>query len=75
VHKSVSTEPSGRAFNEMCLKDTDDPDRKIPHNPCINAGAIMAVSMVYPDFTRAIRLRKVMEVWKMLSGGDDAPIG
>jgi len=75
VHKSVSTEPSGRAFNEMCLKDTPDPEKKIPHNPCINAGAIMAVSMVYPDFNRAARLKKVIDVWKQLSGGDDAPIG
>jgi len=75
VHKSVSTEPSGRAFNEMCLKDTDDPERKIPHNPCINAGAIMAVSMVYPEYTRAIRLEKVLALWKRLSGGNDAPIG
>lgn len=75
VHNSVSTEPSGRAFNEMCLKDTEDPERKIPHNPCINAGAIMAVSMVYPEFTRAVRLQKVMDVWKQLSGGDDAPVG
>jgi glutaminase len=75
VHKHVCTEPSGRAFNDMCLKDTEDGDRKIPHNPCINAGAIMAVSMVYPDYTRSKRLSMVLDVWKALSGGPDAPIG
>lgn len=45
----TGTEPSGRAFNEMALKDAPtegNPGRQIPHNPCINAGAIMAVSMV-----------------------------
>jgi glutaminase len=76
VHNSVGTEPSGRAFNEMCLKDTDDPERKIPHNPCINAGAIMTVSMVEPLYTRAVRLQRVMEVWKRLStGGGEEKIG
>lgn len=78
VHKHVGCEPSGRAFNEMCLKPSptaDNPNREIPHNPCINAGAMMTMSMVYPEYNRNARLNKIMQVWKDLSGGDDAPIG
>ena len=63
----------------MSLKEapTDEhPGRAIPHNPCINAGAIMAVSMVYPGVEeRSERLDKVVGFWKDLSGGEDAPIG
>ena len=43
VHNSVGLEPSGRAFNEICLKDVSVPGsgkkHAIPHNPMINAGA------------------------------------
>jgi len=78
VHRHIGTEPSGRAFNEMTLKDAPlpgFPGRKIPHNPCINAGAIMAVSMAYPtEKTRDARHKKVLKVWEQLSG-PDAPIG
>jgi glutaminase len=61
----------------MCLKDVPtekQPNRKIPHNPCINAGAIMAVSMVHPTLSRAERHERVLEVWRRLSG-PNAPIG
>jgi glutaminase len=79
VHKYVGTEPSGHRFNHMALKSAplpDDEGREIPHNPCINAGAIMSVSMVYPEMDdHNERLKKVIEYWKELSGGSDAPIG
>ena len=72
VHSSVGTEPSGRAFNEMTLKPVptaEDPSRAIPHNPMINAGAIMSVSMVYPDLNRQKRLENVLHFWSELSAG------
>jgi len=73
VHNSVGTEPSGRPFNEIVLKDVSTPGsgvkHSIPHNPMINAGAMMTVSMVYPDLSRQERLGKVIEYWKQLSGG------
>jgi glutaminase len=82
VHSSVGTEPSGRAFNEMTLKSVplcDDPGHAIPHNPMINAGAIMSVSMVYPTLNRQARLEKVLDFWKELSAGIGAtehePVG
>lgn len=76
VHNHVGTEPSGLRFNAMALKDSpteEEPDRKIPHNPCINAGAIMSVSMVYPEIDdHNERLEKVMDYWRDLSGDKDA---
>jgi glutaminase len=44
VHNHVGHEPSGRAFNEFCFNEDD-----IPHNPMINSGAIMMISMIDPD--------------------------
>ena len=76
VHKHVGTEPSGRKFNEMTLKPRptkEHPGRAVPHNPMINAGAIMSVSMVYPKKkTREERLRSVMDVWRRLSADVNA---
>jgi glutaminase len=44
-------------------------NRCIPHNPMINAGAIMSVSMVFPAYNRQKRLEKVLEFWKQLTNG------
>jgi len=75
VHDAIGKEPSGVKFNQMVLKDRDQKP-SIPHNPMINAGAIMAVSMVYPKIeSRKERLEKVLNIWKRLSGGNTAPIG
>ena len=38
----------------------------------INAGAIMSVSMVYPDLNRKKRLEKVLDFWRELSRGSSA---
>lgn len=77
VHRHVGTEPSGVKFNEMVLKpvpEEDNPNRAIPHNPMINAGAMMAVSMVYPDMTSSERLDTVVDTWKQLTAGYQAPV-
>ena len=75
VHDAVGKEPSGVKFNQMVLKDRPG-TTAIPHNPMINAGAIMSVSMVYPELkSREKRLKAVMDIWKRLSGGENAPIG
>lgn len=79
VHKSVGMEPSGRAFNEICLKDISTPGsgkkHAIPHNPMINAGAMMTCSMVHPSLSYQERLDKVIDYWRALSGGVDDCVG
>jgi glutaminase len=74
VHNYVGTEPSGRPFNEIVLKDAPSPEnpcRQIPHNPCINAGAIVVASMVEPDeLNQTKRLEKVLDAWRRLSAAE-----
>ena len=41
----------------------------IPHNPCINAGAIMAASLVKGEMDEADRFDYVISMWKRLTGG------
>ena len=72
VHRCVGTEPSGQRFNEMVLKDAPEPkqpSRRIPHNPMINAGAMMMCSMLSPKLTREERLEKVLDTWRALTAG------
>lgn len=64
VHKHVGREPSGRSFNEITLNRSH-----LPHNPMINAGAIMCSSLIYPEQSLADRFDHVMSIWKGLSGG------
>jgi glutaminase len=63
VHKHIGREQSGHRFNAITL---DDENR--PHNPMINAGAIMACSMVLPHATPAERFDYVISTWGKLSG-------
>jgi len=72
VHDHVGHEPSGQRFNQMVLKDAPKPEmkqRQVPHNPLINAGAIMCTSMVDPDTAdEEERLESLLGVWRELSG-------
>lgn len=81
VHDHVGREPSGRNFNSRVMLATDTTEdshgnavsKGIPHNPCINAGAIMVASLVKPELSEADRFDYVIRVWEKLSGG--APVG
>ncbi|MAZ47561.1 MAG: glutaminase A [Halobacteriovoraceae bacterium] len=64
VHQHVGREPSGHSFNEITL---DYKGR--PHNPLINAGAIMTSSLVKPSLDPAERFDYVLNKWSDLSGG------
>ncbi|KAK8740737.1 hypothetical protein OTU49_002680 [Cherax quadricarinatus] len=65
MHNFVGMEPSGRYFNELCL----DYNNK-PHNPMINAGAIMTAALLKPDLSAADRFDFVFNMYKRLGGGE-----
>lgn len=64
VHQHVGREPSGRGFNELALNEAG-----LPHNPMINAGAIMSCSLIKPDLDLSDRFDYVIKTWTALSGG------
>lgn len=63
VHGKVGREPSGLSFNELTLNN-----RGLPHNPMINAGAIMTSSLVRRNLTTADRLEYLTGLVTALSG-------
>ncbi len=64
VHQHVGREPSGISFNGLVLND-----KGLPHNPMINAGAIMTCSLIKPELEIADRFDYVLDKWTELSGG------
>ena len=60
VHAHVGREPSGKNFNELVMDKNN-----LPHNPLINAGAIMTCSLVKPEMTIADRFSFVCNRWKV----------
>lgn len=67
VHRHVGREPSGLSFNELTLSKLG-----LPHNPMINAGAIMCASLIKPEAPLADRFDFVMQKWRDLAGGKSA---
>lgn len=63
VHQHIGREPSGIGFNGLVLNS-----KGLPHNPMINAGAIMAGSLVKPKLDMADRFDYVLDTWTNLSG-------
>ncbi|XP_071859488.1 glutaminase isoform X5 [Bombus fervidus] len=70
VHQYVGQEPSGRNFNELVL----DYNKK-PHNPMINAGAILVCSLlkslIKPEMTLAEKFDFTMNYFKRLAGEEN----
>jgi glutaminase len=64
VHSHVGREPSGHGFNELKLNNEGK-----PHNPMINAGAIVCCSLLRPGLSIADRFDYLMERWRVLAGG------
>jgi glutaminase len=64
VHRHMGREPSGRSFNELALNP-----KGLPHNPMVNAGAIMTTSLIRPDLDIADRFDQVAGTWQRLAGG------
>jgi len=65
VHRFVGQEPSGRSFNELTL----DASSK-PHNPMINAGAIVIASLLKPSAHISDRFDYAFNQYKRLAGGE-----
>ncbi len=64
VHQHVGREPSGHGFNELRLSS-----KGLPHNPMINAGAIMSCSLIQPELENADRFEYFLTMMARLSGG------
>lgn len=63
IHSHVGYEPSGRAFNAHTLNDDG-----LPHNPMINAGAMMVAHFIEPAEEPANRFEKVREYYSAMAG-------
>ncbi len=64
VHQYVGREPSGRGFNDLHLNKEG-----CPHNPMINAGAIMCSALIRQDLCAPDRFDYVLDFWEKLQGG------
>ncbi|MGI9224329.1 MAG: glutaminase A [Woeseiaceae bacterium] len=67
VHRHVGREPSGLSFNELTLNRGG-----LPHNPMINAGAIMSSSLILRELPMADRFDHLNNVYSAAMG-DLAP--
>ncbi|KAM8914341.1 glutaminase 2b isoform 2-T2 [Spinachia spinachia] len=63
VHRYVGMEPSGLKFNMLSLDDEDK-----PHNPMVNAGAIVISSLIKPRSNKAEKFDFVMDFVKKMAG-------
>ncbi|XP_034389425.1 glutaminase 2b isoform X2 [Cyclopterus lumpus] len=63
VHRYIGMEPSGLKFNMLSLDDEDK-----PHNPMVNAGAIVISSLIKPHSNKAEKFDYVMEFVKKMAG-------
>jgi len=64
VHAHVGREPSGQGFNEITLDS-----RGRPHNPMINAGAILTAALIRPGCTVEERFDLVQRIWRAAAAG------
>ncbi|MDF1760425.1 MAG: glutaminase A [Coxiellaceae bacterium] len=65
VHRHIGREPSGEGFSELKLNK-----KGLPHNPMINAGAIMDCALIKSKMDASERFEYVMEQVKRLSGNN-----
>lgn len=66
VHHHLGREPSGKEMGALILKDhpsEEHSDRKVPHNPFIESGAIMTCALIKPEETSAHRFNEQVEAW------------
>uniref|UniRef100_A0A672HCS2 glutaminase n=1 Tax=Salarias fasciatus TaxID=181472 RepID=A0A672HCS2_SALFA len=65
VHSFIGKEPSGLRFNKLFLNDEDK-----PHNPMVNAGAIVCTSLIKQGAGNAEKFDYVMNFLKKMAGNE-----
>ncbi|XP_028835383.1 glutaminase a isoform X3 [Denticeps clupeoides] len=65
VHRFIGKEPSGLRFNKLFLNEDDK-----PHNPMVNAGAIVCTSLLKQGAGNAEKFDYVMNFMKKLAGNE-----
>ncbi|KAL1270004.1 hypothetical protein QQF64_032293 [Cirrhinus molitorella] len=63
VHRFVGKEPSGLKFNKLYLDEEDK-----PHNPMVNAGAIVISSLLKPGSNKAEKFDFMMDYLQRMAG-------
>ncbi|KAK7938814.1 hypothetical protein WMY93_002140 [Mugilogobius chulae] len=65
VHSFIGKEPSGLRFNKLFLNEEDK-----PHNPMVNAGAIVCTSLIKQGAGTAEKFDYVMNFLKQMAGNE-----
>ncbi|KAJ8257958.1 hypothetical protein GJAV_G00191590 [Gymnothorax javanicus] len=65
VHRYVGKEPSGFRFNKLSLDEEEK-----PHNPMVNAGAIVISSLIKLGSNKAEKFDYMMDFLKGMAGGE-----
>ncbi|KAG7503265.1 glutaminase kidney isoform, mitochondrial-like isoform X1 [Solea senegalensis] len=65
VHSFIGKEPSGLRFNKLFLNDDDK-----PHNPMVNAGAIVCTSLIEQSTSTAEKFDYIMNYLKDMAGNE-----
>ncbi|KAM5254344.1 glutaminase liver isoform, mitochondrial isoform 2-T2 [Hipposideros larvatus] len=65
VHEFVGKEPSGLRYNKLSLNEEG-----IPHNPMVNAGAIVVSSLIKMDCNKAEKFDFVLQYLNKMAGNE-----
>uniref|UniRef100_A0A8C1Y4K3 glutaminase n=1 Tax=Cyprinus carpio TaxID=7962 RepID=A0A8C1Y4K3_CYPCA len=65
VHRFIGKEPSGLRFNKLFLDEDDK-----PHNPMVNAGAIVCTSLIKQGASNAEKFDYMMNFLKKMAGNE-----
>ncbi|XP_008302645.1 glutaminase kidney isoform, mitochondrial-like isoform X1 [Stegastes partitus] len=65
VHRFIGKEPSGLRFNKLFLNEDDK-----PHNPMVNAGAIVCTSLIKQGASNAEKFDYVMNFMNKMAGNE-----
>uniref|UniRef100_A0A673J953 glutaminase n=1 Tax=Sinocyclocheilus rhinocerous TaxID=307959 RepID=A0A673J953_9TELE len=65
VHQFIGKEPSGLRFNKLFLNEDDK-----PHNPMVNAGAIVCTSLIKQGAGNAEKFDYVLNFLKKMAGNE-----